>query len=86
MTTAYYQNRLRTALSLANAASDPSARIAHEGMARGYRAILAAPSVVEDAALESASCARAGGSAQYDGGAAIEAWANEGGAGSRGPS
>lgn len=86
MTTAYYQNRLQASLGLANAAIDPCARIAHEGMARGYRAILAAHGLVEDAAPDSASYARDGGSALYDGGAAIAAWANEGGAGSRGSS
>jgi hypothetical protein len=42
MTTAYFQDRLQISLDLMNAANDPCARVAHEGMVRGYRALVAA--------------------------------------------
>lgn len=74
MTTAYFQHRLQASLSLMKAALDPCARIAHEGMARGYRAILAARRLAaeNEAALT-----------ERDGEFAIQRWTNEGGAGAR---
>lgn len=74
MTTTYFQQRLRASLRLMKAAIDPCAKIAHEGMARGYRAILAARSLAEE---------NKAGWTERDSEFAIQRWANEGGADAR---
>jgi hypothetical protein len=48
MTTTYFEHRLQVSLNLMKAAIDPCAKIAHKGMARAYRAILAARSLAEE--------------------------------------
>jgi len=74
MTTAYFQHRLQASVNLMKAAIDPCAKIAHDGMARGYRAILAARSLAAE------NKARL---TERDSEFAIQRWTNEGGAGDR---
>lgn len=80
MNKTYFEGRLHASLALMRAAIDPCARMAHEGMVRGYRSILANYGY----AGEIPSRERAGEQrvkcVQCDNDAAIEGWANEGGA------
>ena len=69
VTTAYFQQRLQASLSLM--------KIAHEGMARGYRAILVARSLAAENRAELM---------ERDSEFAIQRWTNEGGADARGRS
>lgn len=81
MDISYLQGRLQASMALVKAAVDPCARIAHEGMARGYRSLLAnyrcAGAPTRDAANDSGRST----SVQRDLDNAVEEWANEGGAG-----
>lgn len=81
MEISYLQRRLQASMALVKAAVDPCARIAHEGMVRGYRSILAsygcAGAPTRDAANDSGRSA----SVQCNPDDAVEEWANEGGAG-----
>ena len=40
MTMEYYTRRLKESLAAAKAATEPTSRIAHEGMAKAYRGLL----------------------------------------------
>jgi hypothetical protein len=51
----YFQGRLEASMALIKATVDPCARIAHEGMARGYRSILANYGCAEGAARDAAN-------------------------------
>ena len=75
----YFQGRLEVSMALIKATVDPCARIAHEGMARGYRSILA--NYGEGATREAANDSGQSASVQHDLADATAEWANDSGAG-----
>jgi hypothetical protein len=80
MSKTYFQGRLQASMTLMKAAIDPCARVAHEGMARGYRSILANYGYAEKAASRKRGGDKDLNAVQCDNDAAIESWMNEGGA------
>jgi hypothetical protein len=71
----YYRTRLAAAVRCARKSTDPSARIAHEGMARAYRATILAGLRLQDRA-DLATMRKAHGT---DFRRAMDDWENEGG-------
>lgn len=72
MDATYYQGRLATSLAMMNAAADPCAKAAHEGLAAGYRARIAVYGPPHRAMVSRQM--------RRD----LDAWTNEGGAIARG--
>jgi hypothetical protein len=81
MDISYLQSRLEASMALMKAAVDPCARIAHEGMARGYRSILANYGCAEGATRDAANDSGLSASVQRDLDNATAEWANDSGAG-----
>jgi hypothetical protein len=81
MDISYLQGRLQASMALVKAAVDPCARIAHEGMARGYRSILANYGYAEGPTRDAANDQGRSAPVECDLVDAIDEWANEGGAG-----
>lgn len=78
----YFQGRLEASMALVKAAVDPCARIAHEGMARGYQSILANYGCAEGTTTRGASNdSGRSASGQRDLDNAIGEQANDSGAG-----
>jgi hypothetical protein len=80
MNMTYFQGRLDASLARVKAAIDPCARVAHEGMARGYRSILANYGYAEEAPSRERPGDKDLIFVQGDNDAAVECWVNEGGA------
>ena len=80
MNMTYFQGRLDASLALMKATIDPCARVAHEGMARGYRSILANYGYAEEAPSRERTGDKDLSTVQCDSDAAIEDSVNEGGA------
>lgn len=77
----YFQGRLEASVALIKATVDPCARIAHEGMARGYRSILANYEGTEGATRDAANDSGRSAPVQHDLADATAAWANDSGSG-----
>jgi len=84
MDIAYLQGRLQASLAQVKAAVDPCARIAHEGLARGYRSILANYGYADAQSQDPANDRSRLPPADRELDTAIGRWINEGGGAGRG--